>query len=467
MAFFYPPKLWLAALSWFSRLRLPMIFVALWASEKAPKTPVFADESIAETTQIDAAAKQLLSQLSARINSAKSTRATVELTSRALVGTEELQTERAVYQIASQSTNRFTVFFKSPGQLYRVYGSKEQTSVTLADDAYLQLKPITSQELITNAPVPLGPYPEPVLALSLPNIDLAESFLVDMQEVSLANREPLNGVPAIQLHGIQSDGVAWDLWLSSDPANVQPLRLVVDLTTVVQAENSELPPGFRYEIDCFYTFWKLDASLDDSYFAFTPAKTAKRYESLDEYYLHLEKVANQHPLTGQLAPTFKAKRLVSQPNTATDKESNGQSDQESTIQSDEFDLEAVKGQIVVLDMWATWCVPCIKAMPVMEELSKQFKEQGVLFYALNVGENEETVREFLKESPIKPQVLMDENGEVATKYQVNAIPQLVIIGKDGRVELVRVGWTSLETLASELSEPIKTLVSGGTLLTDE
>ncbi len=116
-------------------------------------------------------------------------------------------------------------------------------------------------------------------------------------------------------------------------------------------------------------------------------------------------------------------------------------------------------------LWFSTCgqlgVDMHQSDAVVDEVAKAFKEKGVLFYALNVGEEEEKVREFLKNAPVRPNVLLDTQGEVATKYQVNAIPQMVIIGKDGRVEMVKVGWTSLETLGKELSEPLQTLVDGG------
>ncbi len=68
----------------------------------------------------------------------------------------------------------------------------------------MQLESMSSQNLIANAPVPLGPYPEPVLALTLLHVDLNESMLTDMKEVTLVNSDPLNQVPAVQIRaGVQ------------------------------------------------------------------------------------------------------------------------------------------------------------------------------------------------------------------------------------------------------------------------
>ncbi len=295
----------------------------------------------------------------------------------------------------------------------------------------MQLDGMTAEALIANSPVPLGPYPEPILALTLLHVDVIESMLANMKEVTLVNSEPLNQVPAMQIHGVQSDGVAWDLWISSDDSTAQPLRLLVDLTSIIQSNNNDLPKDFRYELDCWFTIWKLDQPIDEKFFEFNPAQKAKKFDSLDAYYKHIEEIANRHPLVGQIAPPFKTKCLISQATT---------SEKENEYRVEDFDLAALKGKIVVLDLWATWCGPCIKSMPVVDEVAKQFKDKDVLFFALNVGESEEKVREFLSSATVKPNVLLDSDGEVATKYQVNAIPQMVILNKDGRVEMVKVGW---------------------------
>ncbi len=211
--------------------------------------------------------------------------------------------------------------------------------------------------------------------MTLLNVDLDESLLANMKEVTLVNTEPLNQVPAMQIHGVQSDGVSWDLWISSEDSTAQPLRLLVDLTSIIQSNNNELPKDFRYELDCWFTIWKLDQPVDEKLFEFKPSKNAKKFDTLDAYYEHIEEIANRHPLVGQPAPNFMTKSLNSQ---------DAKSDQAGEPRVEDFDLEAMKGKIVVLDMWATWCGPCIKSMPVVDEVAKQFKDKDVVFFALTL-----------------------------------------------------------------------------------
>src|SRR5690606_25822796 len=131
--------------------------------------------------------------------------------------------------------------------------------------------PETLQQVVTDLPVPLGPYPEPLMALTLAGVSVTDSLLADMQNIELANRDPYDGVPAVQLRGTQADGVTWVLWLATDEAQPRPLRMQVDLTAVVVGDGEAgLPQNFAFELDFKFTLWRMDGELDKSMFAFKP-----------------------------------------------------------------------------------------------------------------------------------------------------------------------------------------------------
>ncbi|RJP20752.1 MAG: TlpA family protein disulfide reductase [Candidatus Omnitrophota bacterium] len=112
----------------------------------------------------------------------------------------------------------------------------------------------------------------------------------------------------------------------------------------------------------------------------------------------------------------------------------------SLLDGGEFDLAEQKGKnIVILDFWATWCGPCRRVMPTMEEIANEYKEKGVLLIAVNLREDEQQIRGFLKEQNLHATVALDRTGSAGTKYKADAIPQTVIIGKDGKVFDVHIG----------------------------
>ena len=104
-----------------------------------------------------------------------------------------------------------------------------------------------------------------------------------------------------------------------------------------------------------------------------------------------------------------------------------------------FRLSESKGQVVVLDFWATWCGPCLQAMPQVETVAREFRDQGVRLVAVNLQEAPEVISAMLERHKLDLTVALDRDGVVAAKYQANAIPQTVIIDRDGTVSRLFVG----------------------------
>ncbi len=102
-------------------------------------------------------------------------------------------------------------------------------------------------------------------------------------------------------------------------------------------------------------------------------------------------------------------------------------------------LSSLKGRIVVLDFWATWCGPCVASLPKITELGQEYKGANVDVIAVNIEENAAVVKSFLEKMKINPVVVLDADGTVAKSYQATAIPQTVIIDREGKVKHVFVG----------------------------
>ena len=96
-------------------------------------------------------------------------------------------------------------------------------------------------------------------------------------------------------------------------------------------------------------------------------------------------------------------------------------------------LGALKGKVVFLNFWATWCGPCRSEMPSMESLYGRYKEKGLEILAVNTRESREQVLAFVKENGLSFPVALDIDGKVSDSYGVQAIPTSFIIDREGKI----------------------------------
>ena len=96
------------------------------------------------------------------------------------------------------------------------------------------------------------------------------------------------------------------------------------------------------------------------------------------------------------------------------------------------DLLFQEGRVVVVDFWATWCAPCLETIPEINGLVEYFRDKPVTFVSVT-DEDLETVASFLKKQKILSIVAMDTKRAMFRRFNVSAIPAIVIIGKDGKV----------------------------------
>ncbi len=117
-------------------------------------------------------------------------------------------------------------------------------------------------------------------------------------------------------------------------------------------------------------------------------------------------------------------------------------------------------EVVVLDFWATWCRPCIRSMPAVQALNEEFDRRGAAFLAVNIGEGPDVVREFVDEREFTVRVVLDEDEEIAHSYGVRGIPQLIVVGRDGRVEHIELGYPPLPRQTEAREQRLRNLLDG-------
>ncbi|MEK4438930.1 TlpA family protein disulfide reductase [Paenibacillus sp. FSL K6-2862] len=121
---------------------------------------------------------------------------------------------------------------------------------------------------------------------------------------------------------------------------------------------------------------------------------------------------------GRLAPEFNATDLTGNP----------------------VSLNQYRGKVVLLNFWASWCTPCVREMPLLNDISHTYaKDVQAIF--INVGESKGTIREFLEEHHFDFDIVVDATGKLSNMYNVTGLPATMIIDREG--DFNRILWGEL------------------------
>ena len=124
----------------------------------------------------------------------------------------------------------------------------------------------------------------------------------------------------------------------------------------------------------------------------------------------------------------------------------------------EINLEELRGKVVYLDFWASWCKPCIKSFPWMHHLKTTYQAQGFEIVAVNLDKEKRPAEEFLKLVDVNFIVAFDPEGKSAEDYQLRGMPSTYLIGRDGRLYASHIGFR--EEDKPKLESAIKILLEG-------
>jgi thiol-disulfide isomerase/thioredoxin len=107
---------------------------------------------------------------------------------------------------------------------------------------------------------------------------------------------------------------------------------------------------------------------------------------------------------------------------------------------DVVSLDKLKGQVVMLNFWASWCGPCRQEMPLLDQMHKRYSSLGFTLLGVNVEANSQDAEKWLAQTPVTFPVLFDKESKVSKLYDVNAMPSTVFIDRKGNVRYLHRGY---------------------------
>ncbi len=357
--------------------------------------------------------------------------------------TQTMSTDMKISAADKQTsmTSVFKVAFARPNKFFLNLESGKMGGQMVCDGktAYLYT-PVLNKYMSVPAPENLsqvfdtidyqivgGGFSSMSLIESMCNSDPYKQIMADVLKVEHIGQEKVGADDCDHLRFTQKE-FTWDMWVKQgkEPWIVQ---VTADMSKVL-ANKPGAPQGISALLTCSYTNTQANVEPTADQLAFKKPEGAQEVKSFLED--RAAAPASVHPLVNKPAPAFDL----------------------NTVDGAKFNLASQKGKVVVLDFWATWCGPCTMALPIITEVTSSLKDKDVVFLAVNIQETPEQIKQFLDKKNLKVSVGLDTEGKVAELYQVRGIPQTVIVGKDGNVAEVHVGFSPdlKESFTKELND---------------
>ncbi len=359
--------------------------------------------------------------------------------------TQTMSTEMKISAADKQTamTSVFKVSFGRPNKFYLKLESGKMGGQMICDGktAYLYT-PVLNKYMSMPAPENLsqifdtidyqivgGGFSSMSLIESMCTPDPYKQIMADVLKVEHIGVEKVGDNDCDHMRFTQKD-FTWDMWVRQGKEPwIQ--KVTADMSKIL-ANKPGAPEGVTAVLTCSYTDSQANVEPTAQLLTFAKPEGAQEVKSFLE-----EKSAQPavHPLVNKPAPSFDLE----------------------TVDGAKFNLAAQKGKVVVLDFWATWCGPCTMALPIITEVTSSLKDKDVVFLAVNIQETPAQIKEFLEKKNLKVSVGLDSEGKVAEMYQVRGIPQTVIVGKDGNVAEVHIGFSPdlKESFTKELNDILK------------
>ena len=103
-------------------------------------------------------------------------------------------------------------------------------------------------------------------------------------------------------------------------------------------------------------------------------------------------------------------------------------------------LSELRGEVVMLNFWASWCGPCRQEMPLLEKIHKKYKRLGFTLLGVNVEENSAAAKNYLKDVKVTFPILFDNTNKTSKLYNVSAMPTTILIDRNGNKRFIHKGY---------------------------
>ncbi len=397
--------------------------------------------------QIDAEAEEILRQFSDEFAEYKSFDVDIELTQ---VTTVQGQSHRltTIQSVAAQRPERYAVRLKDGEFASTLVSDGETVSLAFKEARKVQYstRPVsaTPTEHISNLEYNAfrSVTGGTLLVEALLSQDPHNTFVSGLKRLEYGGKETIGGVECHRLKAVEANEAesAWELWFNAGESPL-PQMLKLDTSNTVKQLQERLPPGteMRMVISVDFVDWKFDTEIPEERFRYTPLPNAKKIGEPGSN--DASSPTQGDARLGQALPPM----------------------QLDVLDGASIDLASHIGQeVVVLDLWATWCAPCRGLMPIVSRIAQDYREKDVAVYAVNIGETAPVARGFIKSERLELNVLLDTENQLRKALRVSSIPQTFVIGLDGTIQAVHVGLT--QGYDRKLREELDTLLSGTSLV---
>jgi thiol-disulfide isomerase/thioredoxin len=118
-------------------------------------------------------------------------------------------------------------------------------------------------------------------------------------------------------------------------------------------------------------------------------------------------------------------------------------------------LQDLRGQVVVLDFWASWCKPCREQSPIVDAVAKRFAKDDVVVVGVNTGDRRSLAEAFLQKHPVSYASVIDEDGKASAAFGVSRLPTIVVVDREGQITYSAAQLVSATTLSEVVSDALE------------